>query len=301
MRQHLTAVRAAAEVSGANVQDASLRSQELTFAPGMPRPGAYAFDVGTAGSTTLVLQTVLPPLLLSAAPSTLTLEGGTHNPYAPPFDFLQRVFLPLIQRMGPRLSAALQRPGFFPAGGGLSTFTIRPVERLEPIELHERGTVRNVRVRAMIARLPRHIAQREVETVRTRLQPIDIDAETTEVTTSRGPGNVVTIEIESELVTELFTGFGQRGVRAETVAENVATAARRYLDADVPVGEHLADQLLLPLAVAGQGSFRTQHLTRHAETNLHVIERFLGPRIELARRPDGTVLVRGRGGHLPLR
>jgi RNA 3'-terminal phosphate cyclase (ATP) len=296
MRQHLTAVNAAAGVGSAEVCGAALGSKELTFAPRQLRPGAYAFDVGTAGSTTLVLQTVLPALLLATAPSSLVLEGGTHNPNAPPFDFLEKVFLPLINRMGPSVAASLERPGFFPAGGGKCSFAVRPGGGLAALELSERGPVRHKRARVMIARLPRHIAQRELETIRALPGLNDAEAEIEETTSSRGPGNVVTIEIESEHITELFTGFGQRGVRAETVAENVGRAAQGYLDAKVPVGEHLADQLLLPLALAGGGGFRTQRLTRHAETNLHVIDRFLGRRIEAEHLPDGTLLVRGSGG-----
>src|SRR5437867_958993 len=118
LRQHLTAVNAATAIGAVDVEGATLGSQELTFRPGTVKPGEYRFAVGTAGSTGLVLQTVLPPLLTAPGPSTLTLEGGTHNPTAPPFDFLARAFLPLISRMGPSATARLERPGFYPAGGG---------------------------------------------------------------------------------------------------------------------------------------------------------------------------------------
>src|SRR6185295_18962730 len=115
MRQHLTAVRAAAEVCQATVAGDSLGSMALSFVPGAVKAGSYSFAVGTAGSATLVLQTVLPPLLVAAGPSTLTIEGGTHNPLAPPFDFLERSFLPLVARMGPQFEARLERWGFYPA------------------------------------------------------------------------------------------------------------------------------------------------------------------------------------------
>lgn len=292
MRQHLTAVRAATDIGAAEVTGAALGSMELTFVPRQVRWGEYMFDVGTAGSTTLVLQTVLPALLTAPGPSVLTLKGGTHNPQAPPFDFLARVFVPIINRAGPSVTARLLRPGFFPAGGGECTVSVSPADRLTPIELCERGRVQQVRVNAKIARLPRHIAERELEAVRKRLSAHVLDLRVEPVADSRGPGNVVTIDIESEHITEVFTGFGERGVPAETVGARVAAAARRYLDAGVPVGEHLADQLVLPLALAGKGSFRTQRLTPHAETNLHVVGGFLGHRVDVEKLPDDTVVVR---------
>lgn len=117
LRQHLTAVQAAAKISGAKIEGADLGSQQLTFKPGKVQPGDYSFAVGTAGSATLVLQTILPALIIGSKPSTLTLEGGTHNPHAPPFDFLQKTFLPILNKMGSKVSAKLERPGFYPAGG----------------------------------------------------------------------------------------------------------------------------------------------------------------------------------------
>jgi len=291
MRQHLTAVQAAAEVGRAELHGAEIGSLELTFAPGAVRPGDYRFAVGSAGSTTLVLQTVLPPLLCSPGPSTLHLEGGTHNPYAPPFESLQRTFLPLLARMGPQVSATLVRPGFYPAGGGLIDVHIEPSPRLAPLELLERGTVRRIRATAVVSRLPRSIAERELHRIgeRLRLEPANLHA--VEVQDALGPGNVVWIEIEAEKVTEVFTGFGERGVRTEAVADAVAHRAQRYLDADVPVGPHLADQLLLPLALARCGAFRTSALTAHAQTNLDVIHRFPGPRFAVELQ-GGGVLVR---------
>lgn len=282
-RQHLTAVRAAAEVGEARVEGAAPGSQRLLFAPRRLRPGSYAFSTGGAGSTTLVLQTVLLPLLTADAPSKLTLEGGTHNPFAPPFDFLERVYLPLLARMGARVTLALERPGFYPAGGGRIRAEIAPVRELSPLELEERGEVRRRAVRALVSALPRHIGQREVETAGEALGIPPEAREVVEVPEPAGPGNVVIVEIESDRVTELFTGFGRRGVPAEAVAEEVAGQARRYLEAGVPVGPHLADQLLLPLALAGGGVFTTLRPSRHTKTNAEVVQHFLEADLALER------------------
>jgi RNA 3'-terminal phosphate cyclase (ATP) len=271
-----------------------LGSPSLEFRPGTVRADAYRFAVGTAGSTGLVAQTVLPALLTAAAPSTLTLEGGTHNPFAPPFDFLARAFLPLIERMGPRVEAALERPGFYPAGGGRCVFRVTPTGPLGPLTLLERGAIRRRRARAMVAMLPRRIADRELAVVRDRLGWSDDELETVPVDGgARGPGNVLLLEVESEHVTELFSGFGQVGVRAEAVAEGAVTEVQRYLGAGVPVGPYLADQLLLPLALAGRGAFRTVGLSSHSRTNLDVIRAFLPSPITVTGDHDDVVVEIG--------
>jgi RNA 3'-terminal phosphate cyclase (ATP) len=277
-RQHLTAVMAAAEVAEAQVEGASLGSRELTFVPAAVRPGEYCFDVGTAGSATLVLQTVLPALMLAEHPSRLCLRGGTHNTYAPPFDFLQKAFLPLLGRMGPQVEATLDRPGFYPAGGGQVTVAIQPCPRLRAVELPERGRVVRRLARGIVSRLPRHIAEREVDTLRRRLGwPPDCVA--VEEVDSPGPGNVLIVELESEHVAEVFSGFGERGVPAETVAKGVVREVRRYLDAETPVGTHLADQLLIPMALSGGGRFRTLPPSEHTRTNVETLRHFLDVRI----------------------
>ncbi|HUU85586.1 MAG TPA: RNA 3'-terminal phosphate cyclase [Phycisphaerae bacterium] len=274
MRQHWTAVRAAMRVGGAEAEGAEIGSTALTFAPQRVTPGEYEFSVGSAGSVTLVLQTVLPALLTASGPSRLTLEGGTHNPFAPPFDFLARAFVPIINRMGPTVSAELQRPGFYPAGGGRMTVQVEPCERLRAIELLERGEVRGRRARAIVANLPQHIAERELHVIERRLD-WERSCLHVEEADAAGPGNIVIIEIECEHITEVFTAFGERKKRAEDVARGAANEARRYLAAEVPVGEHLADQLLVPMALAGGGRFKTFELSGHAQTNIEVLGEFL--------------------------
>jgi RNA 3'-terminal phosphate cyclase (ATP) len=275
LRQHLTAIHAATAIGGAETLGAVIGSSRLDFKPGKVQAGNYAFAVGTAGSATLVLQTVLPALLTLAAPSTIALEGGTHNPFAPPFDFLERAFLPLIARMGPRATVALERSGFYPAGGGHFTVNVEPAAGLGRLELMERGAVRTHCARALIAHLGGSIAERELCVVGQKLGWPRECLHVVDVKNSRGPGNVLLLEVESEHVTEVFTGFGEKGRSAEDVAHHVVEQVRDYLAANVPVGPHLADQLLLPLAIGAGGSFMTGDLTRHATSNIDVIKRFL--------------------------
>jgi RNA 3'-terminal phosphate cyclase (ATP) len=274
-RQHLTAVLAAAQISGAEVQGGQLHSGELTFRPGKVEAGEYHFSVGTAGSTTLVLQTILPPLMLAEGNSQLVLEGGTHNPHAPPVDFLQRAFLPLLCRMGPRVEVLLHAWGFYPAGGGRLSVTIEPAARLQRLDLLSATPPQVVRAVAVVARLPRHIAERELDELRRLLRLPSERCKILVVENSASPGNVLLVECSSADVTEVFAGFGQRGVRAEQVARDVARDVQRYLRAVVPVGPYLADQLLLPMALAGGGAFRTVEPTLHTLTNIEVIQRFL--------------------------
>ncbi|HKQ76624.1 MAG TPA: RNA 3'-terminal phosphate cyclase [Blastocatellia bacterium] len=278
LRQHLTAVKAAAKIGQAEVSGANISSTQLTFTPGSIAHGDYQFAVGTAGSATLVLQTILPALLASGDPDQqthLTIEGGTHNPFAPPFDFLALAFLPLLERMGARVEARLERYGFYPAGGGRVEVTIKPAKRLDPIELNERGKILDRRAKALVAHLPRSIAERELGVVHRKLSWPQKWLKAESVTNSHGPGNIITLEIESENCAEVFTGFGERGVAAEAVADQAVLAARRYLASDVPVGEYLADQLLLPMALARGGSFITVPPSRHTTTNIEIIRKFL--------------------------
>ncbi|MCC6536638.1 MAG: RNA 3'-terminal phosphate cyclase [Bryobacterales bacterium] len=275
LRQHLTAVNAAAEVCAATVDGASLGSTRLTFTPGPVRPGEYRFAVGTAGSATLVFQTVLPALMLAGAPSSLTLEGGTHNPAAPPFDFLARAFLPLLNRMGPTVTVNLERYGFYPAGGGRFTASIQPVAKLSPLALGERAEVRGRRAIGLVANLPARIAEREIATA---IELLAWPPETRAIMGTResnGPGNAFMLELESPELTEIFTAFGEVGVSAESVAKRAAHEAKEYLASTAAAGEHLTDQLLLPLALAGRGAFTAVKLNGHAETNMDVIRRFI--------------------------
>ena len=293
-RQHVTAVRAAAAICGGKPSGDEIGSRELRFEPRPVRAGDYMFDIGSAGSTTLVLQTILPPLLLADGRSTIELKGGTHNPFAPPFDFLDRAFVPLINRMGARVALMLERPGFYPAGGGRMRVEVEPAGRLLPIHLTQRGKILRRLCRAAVSNLPEHIAERELATVASALDWPQECLESRRYQGSFGPGNVVTIEVESEHVTEVFTGFGRRGIPAETVAGEVATEARRYLEAGVPVGEHLADQLLLPLALAEGGEFITVEPSLHATTNIEVIQQFLEVPILIEKAEQNWRVVIGR-------
>jgi len=290
-RQHLTCVLAAAAISGAEVHGAEVNSREVTFTPTTPvAAGKYVFDVGSAGSTTLVLQTVLPALIGAAAVSEITLIGGTHNFGAPPFAFLQKTFLPLVNRIGPAVEARIERAGFVPRGGGRARVTITP-RPLKAIAIGEQVGIRRRLARATVAGLPREIAERELKLIAplVKLRPDEMEVE--ELPPDQGPGNIVTIELESADVTEVVTAFGARGVPAENVARDAANEANRYLAIGAPVGEHLADQLLLPMALAGGGTFVTGEPSLHFTTNVETIRRFIDVSITVGDAGKGLKRV----------
>ncbi|MEV8470269.1 RNA 3'-terminal phosphate cyclase [Ralstonia sp. UNC404CL21Col] len=290
LRQHLTAVQAAVQISGATVEGAEAGSQTLRFAPGAIRGGDYRFAIGTAGSCTLVLQTILPALWFADAPSTVSVSGGTHNRAAPPVDFLIRAWLPLVARMGVTQTLALKRHGFYPAGGGEVVATVTPCTGvLTPLHLTERGAQRALRAEGIVAGVRGSVARRELDTL-TRLVP-GVEGTVRDLGNAEGPGNALVLDIEHEHVTEVFTGFGERGVTAETIGKEVAGAAQRYLQSSAAVDEYLADQLVLPMALAGAGAFTVVTASSHLLTNIGVIEKFLP--VEVAVRPleSGAVHV----------
>jgi RNA 3'-terminal phosphate cyclase (ATP) len=278
--QHLASVMLAKMVSKAKVTGAEINSMQLTFEPDGIYPGDYNYDIGTAGSATLVLQAVLPALMMANGLSKLTISGGTHNPWGPPFEYLENVFFPIIRQMGPSFNSKISSYGFYPKGGGKFEIEIEPSNKLSPINLLERGKIRKITCTAIISALPDHIATRELSIVRETLGLDEKDLKIKHVDDSNGPGNVVMIKIESENITEIFTGFGQKGVRAEVVAQAASTEAKKYIDSNAPVGHHLADQLLIPIVLAGSGRFITTELSTHTKTNIDAIRRFVDVSIE---------------------
>ena len=243
LRQHLTAVKAAAEICRATVEGAELGSQRLLFRPGTVRGGDYRFAIGSAGSCTLVLQTVLPALWFADGPSRVEVSGGTDNPSAPPADFIRRVLEPLLAKMGIHQQTTLLRHGFYPAGGGVVATEVSPVASFNTLQLGERGNI--VQMRG---------------------------------------------EVESENITERFFVVGEKRVSAEVVAAQLVKEVKRYLASTAAVGEYLADQLVLPMALAGAGEFTVAHPSCHLLTNIAVVERFLPVRFSLIET-DGVTRV----------
>ncbi len=275
-RQHLVCVQAAREICSGRATGDTLRSQVLDFGPGPVRGGDYSFDIGSAGSASLVVQTVLPALFLADEPSTVTVTGGTHNPWAPPFDFLAETFLPAIEQAGFHADCELLKHGFFPAGGGKVRFTIQPWRRESgrAVDLCEPPQKPQVCARIYTAKLPSEIAHRQQELLchsGLRIAGMEhIDADD-----SDGPGNCAMLRVCSTGRTTVFTAFGQKGKLSRKVVGEVAGETRDYLSSGAAVDLHLADQILIYMAIAKSGSFTTDELWTHLTTNIETIKRFL--------------------------
>lgn len=283
MRQHLACVRAAASVSSASVDGAEIGSTLLEFRPAAIRAGHFDFKIGSAGSTMLVLQTVLPALLRADGASRVMIEGGTHNQMAPSSDFVADAFLPQLARMGANVAMTVQRHGFFPAGGGCVEVHVEPAA-LRPLQLFERGESRGIDATVLLRNLPQHVAQRELDTAAQRIRLTSRSQR--ELKGGTGPANALVLTAAFEHVSEVVVGLGEQGVSAEVVARSACDELRDYLAHGAPVGEHLADQLLLPLVLAGGGGFVTGRPTSHLETNAAVIRAFGAADIDI--RPDDS-------------
>jgi RNA 3'-terminal phosphate cyclase (ATP) len=278
-KQHLACVQAAREISDGQCHGDTLRSKALDFEPGTVRGGDFHFDIGSAGSASLVAQTVLPALFLVDKPSRVTVTGGTHNPLAPPFDFLHETFLTPIAAAGFEANCRLLKHGFFPAGGGKITFNIQPWQKSafggrRTIDLCEPDEQIQVSARIYTARLPAHIAQRQERLLLQSKLNIQ-DVEHIEVTDSVGPGNCVMLRLLGRNRTEVFTAFGMRGKPSEKVVGEVVSLAKDFLASGAAIDRFLADQLLIYMAISKGGCYTTNELSSHLLTNIEIIKKFL--------------------------
>jgi len=291
LRQHVTALEAATLIGGAECSGLAVGSDTITFRPGNVTPGEYSFAVGTAGSTALVVQTIIVPLMLADAPSRLVIEGGTHAMAAPPFEFLAQTLLPVLSRMGPQVTATMERHGFFPRGGGRIVVDITPAP-LTPIECVERGEATGQLAEALVAGVAFDVADRELKAARKVLADWPEDAfKGRQIAADEGPGNALLLAASFEHVTEVVSGFGKIGVPAERLAKTAAKRMAGYLKSGAFAGPYLQDQLLLPFAMAGSGAFSTVKISQHTRTAASLIERFTGRSISFKEDGDGPVLV----------
>ena len=289
MRQHLTCVLAAQEISDGSVDGAEISSTELVFRAGELRGGSYQFAIGTAGSTTLLFQTLLPALLHAPTSSTLRLEGGTLNPLAPPFEFVDQVFLPALRKMGVEAGLSLIETGFAPAGGGVIQAEIQPCQKWQVVDLHDRGDFESMSIRVVVRALPVSIAGRILDAACHTLPCDDAMIEMRDVGPGRGVACLVTARFAH--ATEMATGLGEFGVKSESIGHRTASAMKKWIDSHIPVGRNLADQLLLPMALAGEGSFTMMKPSAHVVSNISVIEKFLPVKFRIDPADRGQYVV----------
>jgi RNA 3'-terminal phosphate cyclase (ATP) len=298
--QHLTAVRAAAALCGARLDAAAVGSTSFAFTPqAAPQAGGHRFDIGTAGATTLVLQTVLVPLALAGADSHVTVTGGTHVPHAPPAEYLEAVYIPALRRAGMDVRFQYPSAGFFPRGGGQVEIDIRSPTPHEPLSLVERGKLQSLRAFIVTSGLPEHVGERGEAAVEKWMKGVGrkIRIERRD-RPSHGPGAAVVLAAECEGGLGGFVSIGERGKPMEKVAEEACEEFMNWWKSGAACDEHLADQLVLPMALAkGESRWTASQVTEHLRTVLWVTQQFLPIQYSVEERPDGTgeVILQGAG------
>lgn len=283
--QHLTSVRAAKKITDAKVEGDEFKSQNLVYEPKKICGGEYEFDVaeerGSAGATGLVFQTIIPILLFGKRPSKVTIKGGTHVPFAPPYHYLKETFLPTLRKMDLELELSIGRWGFYPRGGGEISVLITPLSNLNPLRIAEKGKLLELRGISAVANLPLSIAHRQKKRTVERLNEFKVDIEIEEAA-SVGPGTFIFLLAKYENCLCGFSALGARGKPAERVADEVADAFLYHHNSNGAVEKHLADQLLLYASLAkGESSFTTSKISQHLFTNKWVVEKFLPAKIEI--------------------
>jgi RNA 3'-terminal phosphate cyclase (ATP) len=278
MPQHLMCVRALAYICGASVSGDEVGSTELIFIPSKPRPGGYEFDIGTAGSTSLLLQALLPPLVFAKEKSSITLTGGTHVPFSPPYHYISDVFIPVLRTLGVDLDISAERFGFYPKGGGKIRVEVVPSGAMKAVNFVTRGEVERITGVSGVVNLPLGIAERQKDSANEILFANGLHAKIDILGAEGiGRGTFVFLRTETEDCVAGFSSLGEKGKRAESVGREAAEELISYYYTDACLDLHLADQIVLYLAFAdGPSSFTTSRITGHLLTNLWAIEKFTG-------------------------
>lgn len=295
--QHLTSVRAAGAICGARLRGDEIGSRELLFEPaGAARAGEYCFNVsdarpgGSAGAVALVVQTVLLPLALAGGDSSLVVRGGTHVPWSPPADYLRDVWIPMLERLGVQASLEVVRSGWYPVGEGEIRAEIAGGRRLHALDLSGRGELKWVRGNALAANLPSHVCQRMAQRAELLLAAAGIVGQVRpQRLRAASPGAATCLAADYAGTRCGFSALGRIGKPAEDVAQEAVNALLAHRDSGAAMERHLADQLVLPMALAkGRSAFTVDHATQHLSTNAWVIEQFGLARIAIERSADGT-------------
>lgn len=289
LRQHLTALNAVAEICGGKTSGAELGSCEVTLTPGSIRAGKYDFSVGSAGSANLVLQTVLPVLQQATGSSEVTVHGGTHNSGSPPYPFLEECFFPALRMIGHDVESELVRYGFYPAGGGEIRVHINGGAGTNALNWVDRGDEMKCSAEAIVSNIGNDVAKRELQTVAKELNLNFDEFCRFNYPKAQGPGNALLGRVKSGGRTVMFVQFGERGVSAEQVGKRVAKQMKSFMASGAAVDHHLADQLLLPMALGQGGVFSTTRPSLHTTTNAEIISRFTGKTIRLDQEDNRTI------------
>ena len=284
MRQHLVCVQASQRISNATVEGAELHSQRLYFQPQQIQAGQYDFQIGSAGSTILVLQTLLPALMMQNETSQISIHGGTHNPMAPTADFIEHCFLPTIKKMGIHVDFNCESAGFFPIGAGQINATIHPWTKQTKYTALDKGKLLNTTGYAAVLNIPIDIADRELETLNNKL---NLSERKRLNFKGISQGNTAFVVLNYEHHQQVFSALGEMKKSAEKVAHDLSKDVKAYLESNSLADEYLADQLLLPMALGKGGEFTAQIISEHTRTQADMIQKFLD--CEITFHSDGLI------------
>jgi RNA 3'-terminal phosphate cyclase (ATP) len=298
--QHLTSVGACRRIGDAQVQGDVLQSLSLRFSPQETKGGDFTFDVAekkrSAGSTLLVLQTLFLPLSHCNNGSNIKVLGGTHVPWSPPFDYLKEIFVPMLMKIGIKIDLQIKRWGWYPKGGGEVHCSIQPTTKFDPLNLTERGELRRLSGISVVSNLPDHIAQRQKNQA---TKVLKAKGYSPDIQLLQGPsigqGTFFFLKAEFENTIAGFGALGERGKRAEKVAEEACDDFLQFMQTEAAVDQHLADQLIPYLALAeGTSTFTVSKITKHLLTNIWVVKQFLQREISVegVEGEQGRVIIR---------
>lgn len=291
--QHHTAISCIKSICKGAIEGLSIGSSKLTFLPGEVQPGEYSFDIGTAGSMTLVFQACILSSINTTKPITIKLTGGTDVKWAPTWDYFTHVFLPLIQKMGVSTDAQLIKRGYYPKGGGEAVLTIYPVKKLQRLQLEEKQDFRKIEGIVHIANLPDHISKRmkhaalEIAVKNGIRSYIEVDK-----TTSFSPGTGITLWSKSDRTVVGSTFLGERGFTSEKIGENAAEQLIKEINVGATIDTFAIDQILPYMVLAeGESVCMVSELSNHTQTNMWLLKQFFDVKFEVKKQQDITKLI----------
>jgi len=290
--QHLAGVQAMAKLTNASVSGAAVGSQKLSFTPNKITSEDYVLDIGTAGSVTLLAQSLVPALLFGDKKSTIKLIGGTHVMWSPTIDYYRNVFIPLISRFGASVSCFVDSFGWYPRGGGSATIEVNP-SKLHSVDLTEKGLLYGMKGICALSNLKEEIADKQLAAAHEILPDLSIHKS---IFPSQSPGTALTLWAEFQNSIVGASGIGRIGLKAEDLGRTVALELKKELTSQATVDRWMSDQLLIFMALAkGRSSIIVPEITQHAKTCLWLIPKFTNIPFE---DKDNKISVKGMGEHL---
>lgn len=276
--QHYVAIESIKELCQAETKGLEIGSSHLEFSPGEIRGGSYKFDIGTAGSITLVFQACLLCAVKTHEQIKIKVIGGTDVKWSPSWDYFEHVFLPLLKKMGLLVNSRLIRRGYYPKGGGEAELTIEPSAGIKPLKLDKKQEYSSVDGIIHIGNLPDHVSTRMKHAAIKTLVKNNLESSiTVDEVRSLSTGTGITLWSKSKDAVLGSTVLGERGIPAEKIGETAAVELVNEIVLGVTLDVHAFDQVLPYMAVACESEVSScvvQNVSGHAGTNMWLVKQF---------------------------